>query len=142
MNNITFYFRSSITSKEFAIDTLHKIYEMATEKYVACCKEYRTFHMSSYRQMNRLTGNYIKHNGKKVSNVKGKNDFITRIDLTLAKIIYVVIHSFFKYLVCHVKGGTVFCEDDYDWFFKDSLKIFTQRFVEQKNEFSSLCKIL
>lgn len=49
MNNITIYFRSSITTKEFARDTLDKIYEMATEKFVACCLEYTNFHMSTYR---------------------------------------------------------------------------------------------
>ena len=66
MNNVTIYFRSSITTKEFAKDTLNKIYEMATEKFVACCHEYSNFHLSGYRQLNCKNQRFVSHDGKKL----------------------------------------------------------------------------
>ena len=37
MNNVSFYFRSTINSHEFAYTTLNKLYQQAAEKYIACC---------------------------------------------------------------------------------------------------------
>jgi hypothetical protein len=37
MNNVSFYFRGSITSKPYAMETLDKLYSAAAEKYIACC---------------------------------------------------------------------------------------------------------
>jgi hypothetical protein len=50
-----------------------------------------------------------------------------------------VIHSFFKYLVCNVREGTVFDvnnQNDYKDFFTNGLLFFTERFKKSKNEFS------
>lgn len=44
MNNVSFYFRGSITSKRYAMETLDKLYSAAAEKYIACCQEFRRFH--------------------------------------------------------------------------------------------------
>lgn len=142
MNNVTIYFRSSITTKDFAQDTLNKIYEMATEKFVACCSEFKQFHQSAYRQVNCRSRQYVSHDGKRLKEISQRDHFILRLDLQIAKIIYVVIHSFFKYLVCHIKGGTVFADADYDWFFKHSLQVFQGRFVQERNKFPILCRIL
>lgn len=68
-----------------------------------------------------------------------------RIDLRLAQIIYVVVHSFFKYLVYNVRGGTVFDsgpDGDYHLFFRHALNFFVVRFGQSRNEFSTLHKIL
>ena len=46
MNNITFYFRDTIANKECALETLSKLYVLAAEKYIACCKEYNRFKKS------------------------------------------------------------------------------------------------
>ena len=45
MNNVSFYFKSSITCKEFAMETLTKLYEAAAEKYILCCQDFRRFHI-------------------------------------------------------------------------------------------------
>jgi len=113
MNNIGFYFRSTLTSIEFAWQTLEKIYGMAAEKYIACCSEFRAFHLTKFRQMNMKSGYFVSSNGQKLEKVHEGNSFIKRIDLIIAKIIYVVIHSFFKYLICNLAGGTVFESSDY-----------------------------
>lgn len=110
------------------MQTLDKLYVAAAEKYAACCREYRRFHLSTCSK-------------KTIA----KNEFLKRIDLNLAQIIYVVIHSFFKYLVCNVRGGTVFDSGpsgDYHEFFRFSLSYFANRFAIYKNEFSVLHKIL
>ena len=105
MNNVSFYFRSTITSKKFANQTLEKLYFAAAEKYLACCREFKKYHLKKY--------------------TKYKNEeFYKRIDLKLCQIIYVVIHSFFKYLVCNVREGTVFDvnnQNDYKDFFTNGL---------------------
>jgi hypothetical protein len=44
MNNVSFYFRNTINSLEFAKLTLNKLYLSAAEKYVACCLEFKAFH--------------------------------------------------------------------------------------------------
>jgi len=88
------------------------------------------------------SGYFISSNGQKNERVHDSNSFIKRIDLIMAKIIYVVIHSFFKYLICNLAGGTVFDEADYQQFFMVSLKYFTDRFLISKNEFPGICKIL
>lgn len=126
MNNVSFYFRSTITTKDFAMKTLDKLYDSATEKYVVCCKDFKRFHLSQY-------------GGKSVK----ANQFLVQIDLVLAQTIYVVIRSFFKYLVCNIRGGPgIFMKEDYHDFFTYSLKFFTDGFDKYKGEFSSLHKIL
>lgn len=45
MNNVSFYFRSNVTSKQFANKTLEKLYFSAAEKYLACCREFKIFHL-------------------------------------------------------------------------------------------------
>lgn len=37
MNNVSFYFRNTINSDEYAYKTLNKLYLAAAEKYIACC---------------------------------------------------------------------------------------------------------
>lgn len=44
MNNVSFYFRKTLNTKEFADITLTKLYIVAAEKYVACCQEFKAFH--------------------------------------------------------------------------------------------------
>ena len=63
------------------------------------------------------------------------------IDLKICQIIYVVIRSFFKYLVCNVKPS-IFERDDYHQFFKFSLSFFARRFLAYKNLFKNVCAIL
>lgn len=126
MNNVSFYFRSTITTKFFAMQTLDKLYDSATEKYVVCCKDFKKFHMSQFSE-------------KSVKN----NSFLVQIDLIMAQVIYVVIRSFFKYLVCNIRGGPgIFAKEDYHDFFTHSLKFFTDGFDKYKGEFSTLHKIL
>ena len=54
------------------------------------------------------------------------------VDLKICQIVYVVIRSFFKYLVCNVKPS-VFDKDDYQKFFKYSLSYFASCFIIYKN---------
>ena len=56
--------------------------------------------------------------------------------------VYVVIRSFFKYLVCNIRGGAVFAKEDYHEFFTYSLKFFTAGFKNYKSEFSGVHRIL
>ena len=44
---MSIYFRSTITSKKFAMETLHKLYEVSAEKYVVCCQDSRMFLLST-----------------------------------------------------------------------------------------------
>jgi len=44
MNNVSFYFRSTINQEEFAYTTLNKLYQAGAEKYIACCMEFVQFH--------------------------------------------------------------------------------------------------
>ena len=111
MNNVSFYFSKETTNKEFAKLTLDKIYVMASEKYAACCKVLKQFHMSQ----------------------NCNKEWLKRLDLRLAQIVYVVIHGFFKYLLCNIQGGSIFEREDYDWFFAYSLKFFVDRFALEKN---------
>jgi len=46
MNNVSFYFRETINSKEFAKLTLNKLYQAAAEKYIACCCDFKQYHQS------------------------------------------------------------------------------------------------
>ena len=71
-----------------------------------------------------------------------KNSFTNQIDLVLAQVIYVVIRSFFKYLVCNIRGGAVFERTDFHEFFVYSIKFFTDKFNEYKGEFTTIYKIL
>jgi hypothetical protein len=53
MNNISFYFKSTITSKNLAMITLNSLYEVASEKYISCCRDYKRFHIGiSYKNIN------------------------------------------------------------------------------------------
>jgi len=115
MNNVSFYFRQSINTQEYAFITLNKLYMQAAEKYVACCQEFKKFH-------SRTTLGKI-------------------IDTKICQIIYVVIRSFFKYLVCNVKPS-VFNREDYHNFFKYSLSFFAMVFIRYKNMFSNVCAII
>lgn len=47
MNNVSFYFRSTINSVEFSKLTLNKLYQSAAEKYIVCCQEFKAFHTNS-----------------------------------------------------------------------------------------------
>lgn len=94
MNNVSFYFRNSINKNEFAMNTLNKLYLAAAEKYIACCIEFKQYHMHT--------------------------TLCKEIDLKICQIIYVVIRSFFKYLVCNV-NNSVFERHDYHKFFQMSL---------------------
>ena len=123
MNNVAFYFRGTITQKKFALQTLNKLHQVAAEKYVACAQEFKRFHLSPYKQG------------------QSKSPFQESIDLVLAQIIYVVIRSFFKYLVCNMRES-VFVKEDYHEFFSGSLHYYTCRFERYKNEFPGVLKIL
>jgi hypothetical protein len=124
MNNVSFYFRASITSKHFAMATLSKLHQVAAEKYVACAQEFRRFHLTP----------------SKIGT--GQNEFLQRLDLVLAQVMYVVIRSLFKYLVCNMREASVFTKDDYHDFFAASLPYYTGRFAENKNEFPGVHRIL
>ena len=115
MNNVSFYFRASINDKEFAYTTLNKLYQQAAEKYIACCQEFKTFH--------------------------ARTTLASQVDLKICQIAYVVIRSFFKYLVCNVKPS-VFDRQDYHTFFKFSLSFFARRFIAYKNLFRNVVAIL
>lgn len=77
MNNVTHYFNANINSREYASKTLAKLYIAAAEKYLACCVDFRNFHQSTVlKQM---------------------------LDIKIIQVLYVVLRSFFKYLVCNVR---------------------------------------
>ena len=116
MNNISFYFRKTISSKKFAMITLDKLYHSAAEKYVACSKEYQRFHLSLGQVQN--------------------------LEMSIANIIYIVIRSFFKYLVCNIRDGSIFTIEDYHDFFVYSLKFFIQKFGAYKAEFTTVYTVL
>lgn len=120
MNNISFYFRDTITSKPYAMETLDKLYQAAAHKYVVCCQEFRKFHSTQRHLANPIAEN---------------------MDLILVQVVYAVIRSFFKYLVCNVQG-TVIGRSDYHEFFCFSLKFFTERFRDHRAEFRGVIKIL
>ena len=115
MNNVSFYFRASINGIDYAHQTLNKLYLAAAEKYIACCMEFKQYHAAT--------------------------TLAKDIDLKICQIIYVVIRSFFKYLVCNV-SNSVFERTDYHRFFKMSLKFFELRFKHYKNYFKSVYQIL
>ena len=70
---------------------------------------------------------------------KGSSTF--EADLKMAEIVYIVLRSFFKYLVCNVKDS-IFQKSDYLRFFKFCLKFFIDRFSLHKSEFRVVHKIL
>ena len=115
MNNVSFYFRSTINSHQFAYTTLNKLYLQAAEKYIACCQDFKMFH--------------------------ARTTLAATVDLKICQIIYVVIRSFFKYLVCNVKPS-VFDKEDYHEFFKYSLTFFARCFICYKNQFRNVVSIL
>ena len=115
MNNVSFYFRSTINSRQFAYTTLNKLYLQAAEKYIACCQDFKMFH--------------------------ARTAIAPQIDLKICQIVYVVIRSFFKYLVCNVKPS-VFDKSDYQAFFKYSLSYFARSFMGYKNQFRGVVAIL
>jgi hypothetical protein len=115
MNNVSFYFRDTINSQKYAYVTLNKLYQAGAEKYVACCIEFKAFH--------------------------SKTDFVELVDLKICESIYVVIRSFFKYLVCNVRNP-VFQNENYCQFFMFSLSFFVLKFQECKNTFAHVFRIL
>lgn len=115
MNNVSFYFRKTINCSDYAYKTLNKLYLAAAEKYVACCIDFKSYH--------------------------GRTSLSGHVDLKICQIIYVVIRSFFKYLVCNV-AHSVFDRNDYHGFFKYSLSFFEERFNRERNFFSAVSKIL
>jgi len=117
MNNVSFYFRTTINGKEYASMTLQKLFVVAAEKYVACCVEFKLFHMN-----------------------KG-SEFGRRIDHKICQILYIVIRAFFKYLVCNVRDPVI-GKQDYDEFFHNSLYYFVQKFGQRKALFKDVYRIL
>ena len=77
MNNVTHYFNATINSRDYAQKTLTKLYVAAAEKYVSCCVDFKQF-----------------HSGTQFSKI---------VDIKNVQVLYVVIRSFFKYLVCNVR---------------------------------------
>jgi hypothetical protein len=125
MNNVTFYFRSSINSLYHAFITLNKLYQQGAEKYVACCRDFKKFHLSK---------------GVEPMCTKLK-DGTYEFEMKIVQIIYVVIRAFFKYLVCNIQSP-IFDKADYPKFFRFSIRFFSDRFGLYKNEFSTVYKIL
>ena len=115
MNNVSFYFRKTINSTEYAYQTLNKLYLAGAEKYIACCMEFKRYH--------------------------ARTSLAKEVDLKICQIVYVVIRSFFKYLVCNV-SHSVFDRNDYHHFFKYSLQFFYMRFAVYKNFFKHVHSIL
>ena len=115
MNNVSFYFRASLNTEEYAFNTLNKLYLAAAEKFVACCAEFRMFH--------------------------ARTDLACEVDLKICQVVYVVIRSFFKYLVCNV-ARSVFAREHYHRFFSYSLKFFEMRFANSRNYFGRVHAIL
>jgi len=70
-----------------------------------------------------------------------KTDLKPKIDLKICQIIYVVIRSFFKYLVSNVRNP-IFVISDYHKFFKFSLSFFTIKFGSYNNKFGDIYAIL
>jgi hypothetical protein len=115
MNNVSFYFRNTINDADFATHTLNKLYLQAAEKYVCCCMDFKMYHRQTTLDKD--------------------------VDVKICQIIYVVIRSFFKYLVCNV-SNSVYTRKDYHAFFKNSLKFFEMRFKVYKNYFKHVHMIL
>ena len=120
MNNVSFYFRASITSKAYAKETLEKLYVAAAEKYVACCQDFKRFHC----------------NGGAAARATEQS-----VDVTLARVVYLVIRAYFKYLICNVRG-TIFEEKQFPEFFVFSLGFFVRCFQKYRNQFGQVYKIL
>jgi len=68
-------------------------------------------------------------------------DLVPILDQVLANVVYIVIRSFFKYLVCNIQGA-LFSRNDYHEFFVFSLGFFAERFKSYKSEFTDVHKIL
>lgn len=77
MNNVTHYFNSVINDRDYASQTLAKLYIAAAEKYHTCCLEFKLFHQNS--------------------------TLAPYVESKIVQVLYVVIRSFFKYLVCNVR---------------------------------------
>nr|O00939.1 RecName: Full=Telomerase reverse transcriptase; AltName: Full=Telomerase catalytic subunit; AltName: Full=Telomerase subunit P123 [Euplotes aediculatus]AAC47515.1 telomerase subunit p123 [Euplotes aediculatus] len=116
MNNITHYFRKTITTEDFANKTLNKLFISGGYKYMQCAKEYKD-HFKKNLAMSSM------------------------IDLEVSKIIYSVTRAFFKYLVCNIKD-TIFGEEHYPDFFLSTLKHFIEIFSTKKYIFNRVCMIL
>ena len=87
---------------------------------MACCQDFRRFHAGGPDK---------------------PQAFVQQLDLVLAQVVYVVIRSFFKYLVCNIRGG-VFDRSAYNEFFTYSLGFFVDKFAGYKGEFSKVHKIM
>jgi telomerase reverse transcriptase len=116
MNNITHYFKNTITNEEFANKTLNKLYIAAAYKYMQCSGEYKD-HFKTNKQISQ------------------------EIDLIICKIIYSVTRAFFKYLVCNIPD-TIFRDDQYPDFFVSVLKHFIEIFSTKKYLFNDVVRIL
>jgi hypothetical protein len=117
MNNVSFYFRETTNTKEASERTLKKLYQVAAEKYVVCAAEFKAFHMRAPQFSEE------------------------EIDLRVVQVIYIVIRSFFKYLVCNVRDP-IMQKDEYQDFLKNSLYFFIIKFGHKKNVFRRVWKIL
>jgi len=116
MNNITHYFKKTITNVEFANNTLNKLYISGAYKYMQCSIEYK-------------------------EHFKNNKEIYDKIDITICSIIYSVTRAFFKYLVCNIEGS-IFEEEQYPHFFFSVLKHFIEIFSTKKYIFSGVCRIL
>ncbi|CAI2374740.1 unnamed protein product [Moneuplotes crassus] len=116
MNNITHYFRKTITSREFSNKTLNKLYISSAYKFMQCCIEYKT-HFKSLSQSN------------------------PHLDKTICGIIYCVTRAFFRYLVWNVRESIFSKEHEKD-FLCGSLRHFIEIFSMRKDWFSGVVKIL
>lgn len=115
MNNVSFYFRNTINGDDFCKHTLQKLLRAAAEKYVACAYDFKHFHT--------------------------RTTLAKDLDQKLCQIVYVVVRSFFKYLVCNVTNS-VYNREHYHKFFVYALKFFEERFCAYKNYFGPECRIM
>nr|AAP42279.1 telomerase reverse transcriptase [Moneuplotes crassus] len=116
MNNITHYFRKTITNREFSNKTLNKLYIAGAYKYMQCCIEYK-------------------------DHFRTNTEIHPQLDKIICAIIYSVTRAFFKYLVCNIKDSIYDREHSRD-FSIATLRHFIEIFSLKKNHFSGVVKIL
>lgn len=115
MNNVTHYFNATINSRDYSQKTLAKLFIAAAEKYATCCVDFKHFHSDS--------------------------TLCSQVDVKIIQVLYVVIRSFFKYLVCNVRNP-IYSRTDYLWFFQYALRFFTQRFKQSRALFGGVHRML
>jgi hypothetical protein len=59
----------------------------------------------------------------------------------IVQVLYVVVRSFFKYLVCNVRQP-IYARGDYLWFFQHALRFFALRFKQARGQFDQVARIL